>query len=46
MVKEHGFAENFNAVTGEGMRDLAYTWTPSVFLTLAHDYLEFRPKKN
>ena len=38
MVQEHGFAENFNAVTGEGLRDLAYTWTPSVFLTLAHDY--------
>ena len=40
MVQEHGFAENFNAITGEGLRDLAYTWTPSVFLTLAHDYLK------
>ena len=39
MVKEHGFAENFNAVTGKGLRDLAYTWTPSVFLTIAYDYL-------
>lgn len=40
LVKEHGYAENFNAVTGEGLRDLAYTWTPSVFLTIAHDYLK------
>lgn len=39
LVKNHGYAENFNAVTGEGLRDLAYTWTPSVFLTVAHDYL-------
>lgn len=39
MVRENGYAENFNALTGEGLRDLAYTWTPSVFLILAHDYL-------
>ena len=39
MIKNNGFAENFNALTGEGLRDLAYTWTPSVFLTVAHDYL-------
>jgi len=30
-----GFAENFNAVTGEPLCDLAYTWTASVFLLLA-----------
>jgi putative isomerase len=35
----HGFAENFDAKTGQGHRDLGYTWTASVFLTLAHDYL-------
>ena len=29
-----GFAENFNALTGEGLRDRAYTWTASVFLLL------------
>lgn len=40
LIKEHGYAENFDAVTGEGLRDLAYTWTPSVFLTIAHDYLK------
>ena len=39
MIKDNGFAENFNALTGEGLRDPAYTWTPSVFLTLAHDFL-------
>ena len=30
-----GFAENFDALTGEGLRDRAYTWTASVFLLLA-----------
>ena len=34
-----GFAENFNAKTGEPLRDSAYTWTASVFLILAHEYL-------
>jgi putative isomerase len=34
-----GFAENFDALTGEGLRDRAYTWTASVFLVLAHEYL-------
>lgn len=32
-----GFAENFDAVTGEGLRDRAYTWTASVYLVLARD---------
>jgi len=35
----NGFAENFNALSGEALRDPAYTWTSSVFLILAHDYL-------
>jgi len=35
--KIHGFAENFNALTGEPLRDPAYTWTTSVFLVLAHE---------
>ena len=30
-----GFAENFNALTGEALCDPAYTWTASVFLLLA-----------
>jgi len=34
------FAENFDAVTGQGLRDRAYTWTASTFLVLMRDYLE------
>lgn len=32
-----GFAENFDAVTGAGLRDRAYTWTASSYLTLTID---------
>ncbi|WP_431219987.1 amylo-alpha-1,6-glucosidase [Leifsonia xyli] len=32
-----GFAENFDALTGEGLRDRAYTWTAAVYLLLAAD---------
>lgn len=35
MCESSGFAENFNARTGEGLRDRAYTWTASVYLLLA-----------
>jgi glycogen debranching enzyme len=35
----YGFAENFDALTGQGLRDRAYTWTSSVFLVLGHEYL-------
>jgi len=38
-VARSGAAENFNARAGEGLRDRAYTWTASVFLILAQDYL-------
>lgn len=32
---EHGgFAENYNALTGEGNRDLSYTWSASAYLAL------------
>ncbi|MGW1619205.1 amylo-alpha-1,6-glucosidase [Streptomyces sp. NPDC002172] len=31
----HGFAENFDALTGTGLRDRAYTWTASSYLLLA-----------
>ena len=34
-----GMAENYDAITGDGLRDRAYTWTSSVFLILAHEYL-------
>lgn len=32
-----GFAENFDALTGEGLRDRAYTWTAAVYLLLSTD---------
>jgi hypothetical protein len=35
---QNGFAENFDALTGEGLRDPAYTWTASVFIVLAHEF--------
>lgn len=35
MCAKSGFAENFDAQTGEGLRDRAYTWTAAVFLLLA-----------
>ena len=35
LCKTSGFAENFNAQTGEPLRDQAYTWTSSIFLILA-----------
>ena len=37
LCKDKGFAENFDALTGEPLRDKAYTWTASVFLILAHE---------
>ena len=39
MVRKSGCAENFDALTGDGLRDRAYTWTSSVMLVLAHEYL-------
>ena len=30
----HGFAENYDAQTGQGLRDSAYTWSASVLLLL------------
>ena len=35
LCDQSGFAENFDACTGQGLRDRAYTWTASVFLLLA-----------
>ncbi len=39
MVAKNGMSENFDAVTGTGLRDPAYTWTSSVFLIFAHQLL-------
>jgi len=38
-VAAGGMAENFDALTGAPLRDKTYTWTSSVFLTLAGKYL-------
>ncbi|MBV7695713.1 amylo-alpha-1,6-glucosidase [Streptomyces sp. TRM70350] len=35
LCETHGFAENFDALTGTGLRDRAYTWTASGYLLLA-----------
>jgi putative isomerase len=39
MCANSGFAENFDALTGAGLRDRAYSWTSSVFL-LFGEWLE------
>jgi hypothetical protein len=38
LCETSGFAENFDAHTGEGLRDRAYTWTASSYLLLAEDH--------
>ena len=35
LCERSGFAENFDAISGEGLRDRAYTWTASAYLLLA-----------
>ena len=37
VCEKSGFAENFDAVTGDGLRDRAYTWTAAAYLLLAGD---------
>jgi glycogen debranching enzyme len=37
VCEKSGFAENFDALSGEGLRDRAYTWTASAYLILAAD---------
>jgi hypothetical protein len=37
LCERSGFAENFDAVTGDGLRDRAYTWTASAYLLLLAD---------
>lgn len=38
MAKQSGMAENYDALTGEGLCDRAHTWGASVFLILADEY--------
>ena len=40
MCQKSGFAENFNAKSGEGLRDRAYTWTSSGAFILAQEFLK------
>lgn len=44
LCETNGFAENFDALTGTGLRDRAYTWTASSYLLLAeaHAHRESR----
>ena len=37
LAARSGMAENYDALTGAGLRDRAYTWTASVFLLLAEE---------
>lgn len=37
LCEASGFAENFDALTGEGLRDRAYTWTAAAYLILARE---------
>lgn len=34
LAEKSGFAENYDALTGAGLRDRAYTWTSSTYLIL------------
>jgi glycogen debranching enzyme len=34
-----GFSENFDALTGQPLRDKTVTWTTATFIILAHEYL-------
>jgi hypothetical protein len=39
MTEQSGFAENYDALTGEGLRDRAYTWTASTAMILVSEIL-------
>ncbi|WP_329416751.1 trehalase family glycosidase [Streptomyces sp. NBC_00704] len=39
LCEANGFAENFDALTGAGLRDRAYTWTASSYLLLAEAHV-------
>ncbi|MER6138688.1 trehalase family glycosidase [Streptomyces sparsogenes] len=44
LCETHGFAENFDALTGTGLRDRAYTWTASGYLLLAEAHARTSPQ--
>ncbi|MFJ8109390.1 amylo-alpha-1,6-glucosidase [Streptomyces sp. NPDC096132] len=39
LCETHGFAENFDALTGRGLRDRAYTWTAAAYLLLTEEHV-------
>jgi len=39
MTEKSGFAESFDALTGEGLRDRAYPWTASTAMILIREIL-------
>jgi Mannosylglycerate hydrolase MGH1-like glycoside hydrolase domain len=39
LCERSGFAENFDALTGDGLRDRAYTWTAATYLVLSAQYV-------
>ena len=45
LCEKSGFAENFDAETGVGLRDRAYTWTASSYLILAEAHQRRHPGK-
>jgi hypothetical protein len=45
LCERSGFAENFDAKTGLGLRDRAYTWTASTYLILARAHEDRRARK-
>lgn len=44
LCERSGFAENFDALTGAGLRDRAYTWTASAYLILAAAFEDRRSR--
>jgi glycogen debranching enzyme len=44
LCEKSGFAENFDALSGAGLRDRAYTWTASAYLILAAAHESRRAK--
>jgi hypothetical protein len=46
LCEKSGFAENFDAETGTGLRDRAYTWTASSYLILAAAHETRRSREN
>ena len=43
LCEASGFAENFDALTGAGLRDRAYTWTAAAYLLLARAAVDRAP---